>query len=736
MKLSLTLVLSLFAAVTFGNPTFKKLNELNKCWAEQRDLNSIPFEKLTANTETAWIQLHLQLVEQTLRSRSTSALTPVQRTNRLQALEHLNEYWHAAKFPQNEEFSYRLPIFIDKYDNFCAVGYLVKATGYEAVSRKISAKTNYAYVRDMKYPELFAWAKEYGFTVDELAWIQPTYWSNCDLHPVGKGAAGSVRELYVDTATQRMYVGGVFQTVDSSITANNIAYVTEANGVYTWHNVGTGINGSVNAIVKYGNDIFAAGSFTGAGGNIVANVAKWDGTSWAAAGCINGNVNDLVVFNGELYAAGQFGVCSPSTQVSFAKWTGTAWQGITGLSGRVNTLEVRDSLLYIGGAFTYNGNPANVVKWNTNGGFQPFTNNVVNEVMDFELFADTMYLVCKHTSPVDSTLFNKLQGNTWSFPYAVQYYGTKSFNALCSFGDTITIGGQFENYPMLGTYVFNSISAPVINSFGYNNWFYTDSTINKMVVFKNVMIAGGDFFQGIGKRVSYFVPNNPPKATAKAFKSCDSTSTGTASVNVTQGWGPFKYKWSTGDTTAVVQNLPPGTYSVIVTDAYGAKDTALATVAATMIDTTVTVTGNHLTANVLLAKYQWINCADNSDIPGAVYIFYNAPATGSYAVRITIDSCAKVFGCHNVEVTSVEELQKNSVSIYPNPVNNELTVSLKQTAQKVSITLTDIAGRTMVKQQYANTSTIKVNTSTLAKGVYFLMLEENGKMSQYKLVKD
>ncbi|HXC04910.1 MAG TPA: SprB repeat-containing protein, partial [Bacteroidia bacterium] len=51
---------------------------------------------------------------------------------------------------------------------------------------------------------------------------------------------------------------------------------------------------------------------------------------------------------------------------------------------------------------------------------------------------------------------------------------------------------------------------------------------------------------------------------------CNGTSTGSASVSVTGGVAPYTYSWSAGGSvTATDNNIPVGTYSVVVTDASG-----------------------------------------------------------------------------------------------------------------------------------------------------------------------
>lgn len=61
--------------------------------------------------------------------------------------------------------------------------------------------------------------------------------------------------------------------------------------------------------------------------------------------------------------------------------------------------------------------------------------------------------------------------------------------------------------------------------------------------------------------------------------SCNGTTNGTATANVTNGTPPLSYLWSNGGTTAMITNLAPGTYSVTVTDGNGCTKTGAATVA-------------------------------------------------------------------------------------------------------------------------------------------------------------
>jgi hypothetical protein len=498
MKNILIVLMTLLSSYTYANEeTYKKMITINKCWLEQKGLSPSALPSYKQLSEKEWIRVDLSLVEAALRRRCDKGLNARQRQNRLHCLDILHRYWQEGNFPINEDYSFRTPIFIDKHDNFCAVGYLLKATGHEHISRMIAANMNLAYVRELHYTELITWANENGLTVDELAWIQPGYPPGGACSNIGGGVDGSVNELFVDTAKQRMYVGGSFYQVDKTIVANNIAYVTEAAGIYTWHNLGMGVNGTVNAVAKHDGKLFVAGSFSAAGGTPVDNVAYWDDSFWHSAGCIDGSINDLLEFEGKLYAAGNFKSCGADAGKNFARWDDTVWTTIAGLEGHINTMEVVGNSIALGGAFNYDTSKnVNAIRWNTSTSFQNFDNKVSNEVMDFELYQDTLYLACKKTSVLDSNyLFSKLSDNIWEpgFDEDILRFGrfnvshdTLAFRTLCSESSSMDIGGHFSYWPFLGTGANNL----------YRPSFWVDSTVNKMVLFKNQLILGGAFKKG------------------------------------------------------------------------------------------------------------------------------------------------------------------------------------------------------------------------------------------------
>jgi hypothetical protein len=123
--------------------------------------------------EQTRIRTHLLYVEQLLRERSDAPLRA--QAKRIELLDHLHRYAEAGVFPANVKYDDRTPCFIDDGGNICAVGYLVEQTAGRAAAEAINAKHQYDELLAMNEPALDAWAAESGFTLTELAMIQPTY---------------------------------------------------------------------------------------------------------------------------------------------------------------------------------------------------------------------------------------------------------------------------------------------------------------------------------------------------------------------------------------------------------------------------------------------------------------------------------------------------------------------------------------------------------------------------------
>jgi hypothetical protein len=171
-------------ASTASGSLYSNLVIVNSQWQKQNDIPAYVMEQAVCEnkTYTQWIATHLMLVEQTLRARNTAGLTPSQKQNRLQRLDELKEYWKAGNFPVNDYKGYKTPVFIDCKGTHCAVGQLMMTSGSDALAQQIDREQKFAFVHEIKVQGVNEWADKNGFSVDELAWIQPQYWPEIECY--------------------------------------------------------------------------------------------------------------------------------------------------------------------------------------------------------------------------------------------------------------------------------------------------------------------------------------------------------------------------------------------------------------------------------------------------------------------------------------------------------------------------------------------------------------------------
>lgn len=123
---------------------------------------------------------------------------------------------------------------------------------------------------------------------------------------------------------------------------------------------------------------------------------------------------------------------------------------------------------------------------------------------------------------------------------------------------------------------------------------------------------------------------------------CYGEANGTASVNVSGGIAPYTYLWSTGATTAGIENLPAGNYNITVTDGNGCSDTKIFELLnpyILSIDEIITnnaachgadsgsITINTMRGGTAPYSYLWSN--------GATTNYINNLAAGTYSVTVT-----------------------------------------------------------------------------------------------------
>jgi hypothetical protein len=169
-----------------------------------------------------------------------------------------------------------------------------------------------------------------------------------------------------------IYVGGDFVAAGSHA-AMHIARWSSTDT--NWYALGNSVNDRVNAVAVHGSDVYVGGYFTSVGGIPAKALAKWNSASnqWSTlgsglAGC-NSNlcttqVSAIVMSGSDVYVGGNFTAAGGIVVNNIARWNGSVWSalagGVTGCpsvgcSVAVNTLDAHGGTIVVGGYFKLAG---------------------------------------------------------------------------------------------------------------------------------------------------------------------------------------------------------------------------------------------------------------------------------------------------------------------------------------------------------------------------------------------
>jgi len=152
------------------------------------------------------------------------------------------------------------------------------------------------------------------------------------------------------------------------------------------------------------------------------------------------------------------------------------------------------------------------------------------------------------------------------------------------------------------------------------------------------------------------------------------------------------------------------------------------------VDTTYFVFDPTITSNASGATFQWLDCNSGfAPIPGATSQSFTASANGSYAVKVTQGACTDTTACIAIFNVGLPELKAGSVSIYPNPVSNELLLENKSIQELVRYEIMNATGQVIISGTI--TERAAVNIARLSPAVYVIRIwTERGFLVQ-KIVK-
>jgi hypothetical protein len=229
---------------------------------------------------------------------------------------------------------------------------------------------------------------------------------------------------------------------------------------------------------------------------------------------------------------------------------------------------------------------------------------------------------------------------------------------------------------------------------------------------------------------------------------CAGISTGSVSVAVTGGSPALSYSWNTVPvaTTATVNNLAGGTYTVTITYGNGCTITSDATVESSSITLSSSVIIGQTTEQNPSGSVS-INVAGGT--PPYSYVWNTTPpqflntatelTSGTYSVIVTDASgCSAIFEFNVPNSVGVKDINNEEFEVFPNPTKNILYLKSNSNANATTyISIVDVSGKIVLNEivnlQAKNLQTIDL--SVLPRGVYFLLLTRDNLRINKKVVK-
>lgn len=109
---------------------------------------------------------------------------------------------------------------------------------------------------------------------------------------------------------------------------------------------------------------------------------------------------------------------------------------------------------------------------------------------------------------------------------------------------------------------------------------------------------------------------------------------------------------------------------------------------------------------------------------------------GSYTVTaVDENGCYSTSNAELIDFTGLEAFNELIFNVFPNPASHVVNIAFAETLNSAEVLITDLAGRTLVKQSILGEHFIALDISTLANGVYTIAIANgNGQVSTKRLI--
>ncbi|MEM1218000.1 MAG: T9SS type A sorting domain-containing protein [Bacteroidota bacterium] len=504
---------------------FNHLATVNKEWLKHAD--ACPQETTSFTSDVDRIQRHLNLVIEHLRLNSPVHLTAEQLNNRLELLAGLQAYANQKVFPINTYHPTRQPYFVDDLGTHCAVGQMMALSGNQALVAAIQKEHNYDYLEDIQTVGVQAWAQEFGFTMEELEWIQPGYAPAETIVQVQNGTNGSVTMIEEHIIDGSLTIAGDFTELDN-LPCLNIGVFK--NGQLNC--LGAGLDGIIHDVIHLSGDIYVFGELYHNGA--VFPVAKYTGSSWdyinvpdregaiCTAAVVGGSIYNYVMVISHNSLPGQQEIWYNINNLNWEKGAevnGTVLDITPSSYGRVFVGHFDMVVAYHANGSTTTLAVNNVLFGPTSANtWTGITDDISDTVYVVENFGDALFFggTCSN-QPGASNICISRYFNGVLQPLLVKDFGAEQYTVTAiayDFGAEFVFGGDFELIPAIGTYGNNLATYHL----GYNSFKAIasfDQPVNSLAYLDGELLIGGDFQMNLDDNINFLARLDDPVSTSE-----------------------------------------------------------------------------------------------------------------------------------------------------------------------------------------------------------------------------
>jgi hypothetical protein len=276
-----------------------------------------------------------------------------------------------------------------------------------------------------------------------------------------------------------------------------------------------------------------------------------------------------------------------------------------------------------------------------------------------------------------------------------------------------------------------------VSSGGLTPYSYSNNgglTYQSSNVFSNLLLGTytyliSDFNGCLGSASA--VINEPTQLTSitesdsiSCYDECD----GNVYATANGGTPPYAYNWG-----GSAGNLCAGIYNVTITDANGClASNSVIVYEPNPLVINIWINGNTIEATSGFTTYQWFN-ANGTLIPGATSESFSPSSMDEYYVVVTDGICEESSYAIYYNVSGINNFN-NDFKIYPNPTQGMITIESNISFESISILNTIGNQLLLVENNNNDKGPTELDLSTFAKGIYFIQIEQNNQIMNYRIV--